>query len=336
MTAQLSIGIRLCTGVLVLAVWTSHAAGANPEAIGTFTTVQGKVLVQHSGAPAAVSVKQHDDVFFRAVIETQRASKTRALFLDDTLLTVGENSRVEITEQIYDPDRNMRSLVANLVRGKIRALVGRIFEGAGSKFEVHTPTAVAAARGTYFVVWIEEEKPAQVGARARTPQVRPVAFSGETLAQLPGGATGVANIGTSGAVSLTSAGQTVLVNPGQFSIAPPGLPPMPPAIMAPTAPAAASAATAIKSTEVKDAPKPESPKEVLQATGGNAPVGAPPALPAPAPTPVASGGQPGGTDSGGTQAPTTPVTPPAVVSGAAPPEVNPAATSRITLGIRLP
>lgn len=334
MTARSFIGIQLGTGVLMLGLWAAHAAAADPEAIGTFTTVQGKVLVQQSGAPAAVSVKQHDDVFFRAVIETQRASKTRALFLDDTLLTVGESSRVEITEQIYDPNRDMRSLVANLVRGKVRALVGRIFEGAGSKFEVHTPTAVAAARGTYFVVWIEEEKPEQVGARAYLPQVRPVALSGETLAQLPGGATGVANIGTSGAVSLTSAGQTVLVDPGQFSIAPPGLPPMPPAIIAPTAPAAASAATAIKATEVKDAPKPESPKDVLQTTGANAPVGAPPAPPAP--TPVAAGGQSGGQGSGGTQAPTTPVTPPAVTSGAAPPEVNPAASSRITLGIRLP
>lgn len=39
----------------------------------------------------------------------------------------------------------------------MRVLVGKVFTGTGSKFEIHTPTAVAAARGTYFIVWLFEQ-----------------------------------------------------------------------------------------------------------------------------------------------------------------------------------
>ncbi|MEY4704838.1 MAG: hypothetical protein RL042_1040, partial [Nitrospirota bacterium] len=170
--------ISLIAAGLLACCGGQQALAADSEAVGTFTTVQGKVLMTHSGATAAVSVKQNDDVFVRAVIETQPASRTKALFIDDTLLTVGENSRVEITEQIYDSSRDLRSVVAKLVTGKVRALVGRVFEGAGSKFEIHTPTAVAAARGTYFVVWVDEEEPGRVGQSQEQEGavVRPVSW----------------------------------------------------------------------------------------------------------------------------------------------------------------
>lgn len=320
---------RACEGSISLiamglvALWGgSQAFAANPDAVGIFTTVQGKVLMTHSGTPAAVSVNQSDDVFFRAVIETQRASRTKALFQDDTLLTVGENSRVEITEQIYDPNRDLRSVVANLVTGKVRALVGRLFEGAGSKFEIHTPTAVAAARGTYFVVWVDEKKPTRVGQSDAAAAVRPVSLMEGSLAQAQGVTSGAANIGQAGTVTFTSGGQSVNLLPGQFSVALPNLPPSPPVFIVPTASGAQGAISAINNTEIKEAAKPESPKEVLQVTGSNAPIAAPPSVqaigqPTVAPAPVG-------------QAPPVPVTPPAVVSGVV------ETTSRVTLSIKLP
>ena len=74
-------------------------------------------------------------------------------------------------------------------QGQVRALVSKVFKANGSKFEVHTPSAVAAARGTYFTVWIEN------------------------------GQSGIINIGEKGRVDFTSGGITVAVDPGYFSIA---------------------------------------------------------------------------------------------------------------------
>jgi hypothetical protein len=155
--------------------------------VGVITFVQGAVTLTHSQAPAAPA-KFHDDVQFHDIIETQKESRTKALFLDDSVLTVGEHSRIEITEFVFNPHDSMRSAIVNLVGGKLRALVGKAFAESGSRFEIHTPTAVAAARGTYFVVWLDEK-----------------------------GRTGVANIGEHGRVEFTSHGATVIVQAGEFS-----------------------------------------------------------------------------------------------------------------------
>src|SRR5256712_14154963 len=105
-------------------------------------------------------VKLRESVYFKDVIETQADSRAKALFEDDSILTVGENSRVEVSEYIYDPANNQRSSVLRMIQGKARALVGKLFAGLGSRFEVHTPPPGAGARGRIFVGGFEG-KPAR-------------------------------------------------------------------------------------------------------------------------------------------------------------------------------
>jgi len=254
----LGIGTTLAIG------WPVGAQGLTQQAIGFYLTVIGKPTVVHVGQPAAMPVKLRESVYFKDVIETQADSRAKALFDDDSILTVGENSRVEVSEYIYDPANNQRSSVLRMIQGKARALVGKLFAGLGSKFEVHTPTAVAAARGTYFVVWIEEKASRKMGLN-ETGTVRPVSVQGLEVAELQAGGTGVANIGSSGNVAFTSGGKTVEVPPGSYAFAPPGMPPFAPVIITPTAPPGVTGA--IASTEVPDVPQPESPSQVVTALG---------------------------------------------------------------------
>src|SRR3989442_93974 len=254
----LGIGTTLAIG------WPVGAEGLKQQAIGFYLTVIGKPTVVHVGQPAAMPVKLRESVYFKDVIETQADSRAKALFEDDSILTVGENSRVEVSEYIYDPANNQRSSVLRMIQGKARALVGKLFAGLGSKFEVHTPTAVAAARGTYFVVWIEEKASQKMGLN-EIGTVRPVSVQGLELAELQAGGTGVANIGSSGNVAFTSGGQTVEVPPGSFAFAPPGMPPFAPVVITPTAPPGVTGA--IASTDVPDVPQPESPSQVAAASG---------------------------------------------------------------------
>jgi len=149
----------------------------------------GQASVTHPGEGRALPVKLHDEVLFKDMIQTHNESRARALFQDDSMLTVGENSRVEIDEYIYNPEVNVRRAIVKLMQGQVRALVSKVFKANGSKFEIHTPSAVAAARGTYFTVWVEN------------------------------GQSGIINIGEKGRVDFTSGGMTVAVDPGFFSTA---------------------------------------------------------------------------------------------------------------------
>src|SRR5256714_4099434 len=195
-----SLKMAMVVASLCLGTSLVRAQGGSDVGIGLYTTVQGAVTVIHPRAANTLPVNVDDEVLFKDLIQTRTESRTKAFFDDDSILTVGEKSRVEITEHIYDPDRNLRRMVVKLVQGRVRALVAKVFNGPGSAFEIHTPTAVAAARGTYFVVWVEN------------------------------GVTGIVNIGHSGGVDFTSEGQTVRVNPGQYSVAPAGVPPAQPLV----------------------------------------------------------------------------------------------------------
>jgi hypothetical protein len=174
---------------LILGSSLAMASEGGAEGIGFYTAVAGQVSVTHSGEARVLPVKLHDQVQFKDVIQTQDESRTKAFFQDDSMLTVGENSRVEIDEYIYNPEENVRLAIVKLMQGQVRALVSKVFKANGSKFEIHTPSAVAAARGTYFTVWVEN------------------------------GQSGIINIGEKGRVDFTSGGTTVAVDPGLFSIA---------------------------------------------------------------------------------------------------------------------
>ena len=135
-----------------LALGSSLAMGAEggKDGIGFYTAVLGQSSVTHPGEDRVLPVKLHDEVLFKDVIQTQNESRTKALFHDDSMLTVGENSRVEIDEYIYNPEKNVRQAVVKLMQGQVRALVNKVFKANGSRFEIHTPSAVAAATGNLF------------------------------------------------------------------------------------------------------------------------------------------------------------------------------------------
>jgi hypothetical protein len=225
--------ILKCVILVAFLIAKTPDSNAGPIPIGTFATVEGTVTLSRDTVTEPHAVKYQDDIILRDVIETQRHAYAKALFEDDSLLSVPEQSRIEISEYVYDPARGIRSTIIQLTQGAVRALVGRVFSGTGSRFEVHTATAVAAARGTYFVVWLE-----------------------------PGGkSTGLANIGDKGDVAFTATGETVVVKPGYYSLAHPGVVPAPPVRIDGSVP---TVKQAVETTELPNTVLDESPKMALR------------------------------------------------------------------------
>jgi hypothetical protein len=219
----------------------SGSPGEQPP-VGSFTSLTGQVFAVHEGRPGRTAIRLNDPVHFHEVIQTLSQSRARAWLRDDSVLTVGEHSRIRVDEHLVDPSRDVRQVVVALAQGRVRAFVGKVFAGAGSKFEVHTPTAVTAARGTDFVVWLEEPDEAASAEEADTELGPSRPISGRPVQWLP--ATGLANIGHHGDVTFRTEEGMVLVRPGQFSIAHPGLPPSSPAPIGMVAPVAVSHAIA--------------------------------------------------------------------------------------------
>jgi len=141
--------------ILMLLMFIPAIVGA--EEAGLIVAIKGNVIVLRDAKTINAVLK--DKIFLKDTVETREASRTKMLFRDDSILTLAENSRVNIKEYLYSEDKRGKSIF-NLVDGKLRSLVGN------SEFEVHTPTMVVAARGTYFIthVGIEEGIPVSVVA----------------------------------------------------------------------------------------------------------------------------------------------------------------------------
>jgi hypothetical protein len=112
------------------------------DEVGKVVAVRGKAVIDRE--KKTIEAEVNDSIFLNDTVSTMQASRAKMLFIDDSVLTLGEKSKLVIKEFVYSKDKGGRSIF-NLIDGKMRSIVGK------TEFEIHTPTAVAAARGTIIL-----------------------------------------------------------------------------------------------------------------------------------------------------------------------------------------
>lgn len=141
-------GSRICAaGALVggmLIFWTG-AAFASDVIVGSVLAVRGAVFWDTGGGqqPLTANTPVHlGDV----IVST--TGKAKIALDDGTIISVGENSRLRVAE--YDSTSNNFRTRVSLIAGVLRLLVAKVT--AAGKFEVESETAIAAVRGTDWVI----------------------------------------------------------------------------------------------------------------------------------------------------------------------------------------
>lgn len=132
-----------------------QAMAADP--VGKFTHVEGKVDILRGGLLPAVLVRTGDPVFVKDIIRTKSQSRADILFNDGNQIKIGQRTRVDISEYIANERQSVGIL--KLPRGKVEAIVppkvvNRIkLSPEANRFEIQTPVAVAAVRGTAYQIY---------------------------------------------------------------------------------------------------------------------------------------------------------------------------------------
>ena len=145
--------VRWISIFIALAGMIAHvpAQAQSTGAVGIVTTLQGQATVAHAaGASASVPLKFKDSVFERDRINTAENSIVKVLMGGRAVVTVRELSVLTITEDLGKTTINLES-------GKIAVAVAKQRMKPGERLEVHTPNAVAAVRGTVFVVEVARQ-----------------------------------------------------------------------------------------------------------------------------------------------------------------------------------
>jgi hypothetical protein len=147
---NLRAGVFLFVSLLFLLGGSSLFA---QEQAGKVLFVQGEAQVVRGGN--ILPLRTNDPIYTGDRIRTTNGV-VKIILEDNSLLTLDRSSELVINEYLFQPSEKKRSGVFNMLRGKLKALMGRILNIQGS-VEIRTPAAVAGVRGTYFLVEVQED-----------------------------------------------------------------------------------------------------------------------------------------------------------------------------------
>ncbi len=128
--------------VVTLCVAGAYGIAAAKDDVGTVIAVRGTAIIERDAK--AFEARAKDGILLKDTVSTMEASRAKMLFIDDSVLSMGDKSKVVIREFLYSRDKGGRSIF-NLIDGKMKSVVGK------TSLEIHTPAAVAAARGTIIL-----------------------------------------------------------------------------------------------------------------------------------------------------------------------------------------
>lgn len=145
---------RLCSILLALFIFLPTGLMAKDTAhIGYFKSVSGEVSIDRQGisiAADAGTLLQSSDV-----ITTGTHSSAGIIFIDNTRLSLGENTEANLKEYTFIPIEQEYAFSLYLKKGQALYSSGKLTKLAPEKVTIETPKATVGVRGTKFLVQVD-------------------------------------------------------------------------------------------------------------------------------------------------------------------------------------
>jgi hypothetical protein len=122
------------------------------ETLGIFKKTLGQVVLIHATDTLGYWAVNELPLYMKDKIVTPEEGLALLQFLDESTISVAEDSELIINRFIFDPSKFDRSTFLNLKSGKSRFWVKKLKDYTRSEFKVKTKTMVAGVRGSDFVV----------------------------------------------------------------------------------------------------------------------------------------------------------------------------------------
>ena len=143
--------------ILLVFLLLPNFGNANTDFIGVIGAAVGEITNQNNE-----KLSNGSKIFFGDTVVSNNNSNAQILFLDQTILTLGEDTELTIDEFIYDPNSHEGSFVSNVKSGTVKFITGQISKKNPENLEVKFPSGTLGARGTEFVVLAENKNESTV------------------------------------------------------------------------------------------------------------------------------------------------------------------------------
>lgn len=135
--------------ILAAALTTQGLCAIGPD-IGRIKVASGIAMIVRGGQSIAavpgLTLQKGD------VLTTGKNGRIGATFYDNSRFAAGPNSRVVISEFLFDETSHDGKFVTQVDRGSLAVVSGQIAKKNKDAMRVRTPTALLGVRGTRFVV----------------------------------------------------------------------------------------------------------------------------------------------------------------------------------------
>ncbi|MBX7259585.1 MAG: FecR family protein [Candidatus Hydrogenedentes bacterium] len=123
------------------------------DEVGSVKTVKGSVSIVSGGQTisAAVGTRLH----VADVLKTEKDGSVGVILKDDTVISLGPSSELEMKDFKFEPKEEEYSFVTRMVRGTFVYVSGLIGKLSPESVKMETPVGIIAVRGTKLLIRIK-------------------------------------------------------------------------------------------------------------------------------------------------------------------------------------
>lgn len=139
--------------VSVLGLAGTMAFGATPDYIGIVKAFAGEVDISRGGR--TIRAEPNMKLLEGDVVQTGPNGKAGLILEDDTVISMGRNSRIAIKSFMFQPNEKKLSFIARVIQGTASFLSGQIAKLAPKQVHIETPHATIGIRGTHLLIRVD-------------------------------------------------------------------------------------------------------------------------------------------------------------------------------------
>lgn len=139
---------------MALTLILSSTAMADDTVIGYVKTITDQTSIIENGN--MIKAGLGSPIHVGSIIKTDEKGASGLTLKDNTILSIGPNTELEIEAYQFLPQQEKLQLSANLLKGTLHYISGVIAKLKPEAVTLKTPTGVIAVRGTRFLVKIED------------------------------------------------------------------------------------------------------------------------------------------------------------------------------------
>jgi hypothetical protein len=122
------------------------------DPIGKVARIRGKIVIVHKNDSIGYWAAKDLPLFAGDDLFSRERGRAKLSFKDGSLITLGAESHLTLTRNIFAPKKKHRSGFVEMGIGKVRFTIRKLTDFKNSEYKIKTETSVIGVRGSDFLV----------------------------------------------------------------------------------------------------------------------------------------------------------------------------------------